>query len=672
MITLAKHYQKLTFMVMATGLTFSLVGCGKWAKAPEQTVDAEPVPSYPETSEHVLGLQGTDRAVGFGGTMLIFNDDTTPELIADVLQASLDSRVAWAEARRFEVESEYKLMYTDRGIVPSAIDALKKDLDAFTQVALAKTPIPLETKTENAIAWFPQELDKLYGPEDSVDRVAAVAFWPYYCDAKLFELATNSYFAAATFSQRPTPMAFCEGHYQSQGYFQDPLCADNEAGQNYFACLWKDGVVKTWWFKNGYFAESEAETGLKEKFDGLLSEPNLETFRRILALDESAMSFPAGGLGTVYKRKVFGNNPAERKRTYFSDLILKQNADTSVCPKILDAQVATLCQIFARNETQIQAGDVFDPANPNFPLTPQSTVDLMEQKTTTNRGFFEFPERPGSSFTTHDILAFFGIRDGHNNSESDRSFFQIVEGGEWKLSTPDLNDQLAAKADDIKATLASTVYGMLNEQDQQIYNEKLAKIQKLEKDLASAKAENDRLQENITKSSDDGFTAGNTGNVAHAFVEIRLKVSRRAGVARAYFWVKDFDETVVLACLDIETTKMIDPSDCKADKLDGVDAKRWLPAKSFYIDPTNGKLELELTMIDPVAMGLGPKARVEEGTPDSFMDLAEAELIYRELYFELFPNKLLGHLEIMSGKAFIRDDGKDLYEAGVSVWDQNL
>lgn len=235
-------------------------------------------------------------------------------------------------------------------------------------------------------------------------------------------------------------------------------------------------------------------------------------------------------------------------------------------------------------------------------------------------------------------------------------------------------DNILAKASQIQDILADTLYGTLNPSSQNIATEKKIKINELEQYFNNAVETNERLQAEITKTTDRGFSVGNTPGLAHAFIEARLKISNRDGIVRSYFWVKDHEDYAVLGCFNVQLNLTLPGKQCSPDPRDGISAINFQTADLLTLDQKSGRLDLIINIVDAIGMGIGPKPRITDPTlkADSFMDL-DSELIEgKSLVFELFPNRIYDHLEVLTGKAFIKDGTLDLYEAGVSFWDQNL
>lgn len=650
-------------------LTIATIGisCGGTAKAPKQEVLAPETPEYPIIDNHIFTLTPTSSAVGYGGTMLVFNEAAAPQDIANVLQVSIDSRKAWAEAKKFEVESNYKKFFTEKGIIAEAISDMKTELRDFESAARAENPLSMTQKRENTSSWFNETLDQVYGSDSSLEKEAASFIWGQYCDAKIIELTTNSYVASSSFTSRPTPMAFCESYYANQSYFTGESCNNNPQGQSYFSCLWNEGVLKTWWFERIYLSDNpiiEIDETVKERVLALSSEESMPVLQAILSLDQNYIDVSKGPL----KKRIFG--PDGKLKTYFSDLILKQIDQGKICNLALP-ELSDICSLFALKWPAGLINGITDESE--FQLTPFETINLLEGTDTSLNGYFDFPDSSNKGdVSLKNIIAYIGQRINHSPSESDRIFNS--EAKNFMGVEAVFTDNILVKASKIQDILADTLYGKLSISNEKISNDKRLKINELEQYFNHAVQTNDRLQAEITKTTDRGFSIGNTVGLAHAFIEARLKISNHDGIIRSYFWIKDHEDYAVLGCFNAQSSLVLVGKQCFPDPRDGIQATNFQKVDLLQIDQESGRLDLSINIIDALGMGLGPKPRVTDPSlkADSFMDLDPALLEGKKLVFELFPNRIYDHLEILTGKAFIRDGDLDLYEAGVSFWDQNL
>ena len=220
--------------------------CGKWAHSKRaQAIETVAIPAYPKVQDDVFSLSGKKPDITYRTTMLIINPATNPALLAEVINASVFSREAFAAARNFEITNDYKNLYGDTGLEIQALNYMTNDLRSFELKSLQKNPISLDQRLQNARSWLDKELEEIKATPEQ--REAFEPAWGAYCEAKVIELASNSIFAASTYKALPSPQPFCAAYYENKGYFAGPSCLNPEKG-NYFSCLWQEGVLKTRWF----------------------------------------------------------------------------------------------------------------------------------------------------------------------------------------------------------------------------------------------------------------------------------------------------------------------------------------------------------------------------------------------------------------------------------------
>ncbi len=639
------------------------------AEAKKQIVDTIDIPEYPIDSEGVYNLNPSKNTVGYAGTIVLLNQKAKPQDIADLLQASIDSRVAWGKIKQYTEDVNYERLFGSDGVYPLAIKDLQTELVQFTRELKLKNPPDEETLANTANTWWSTELDLLHGTEDSPQKQAANALFEQYCEAKIWELATNSNFAQTNYYKRPTPMAFCEPYYAAQNYFSTDVesCADApDTGKNYFSCLWHEGMVK-----GKVFAElpEDQRTDILD----LLDPSKVEAFRGVLAVDTSILIFPPGPRGELIKNIILGEG--RDKKNFFSTIILSQSSDRS-CTRIVDSSVRALCSAFNRS----YSGDI----ESSLPLkkAPGAIITSFE-----NNGVFS--PRPNSTFTTEQVLHLIGRRFNysHRNSESDRLYHQVASGP--ALESPEI-DSNTVSVEDRKSiegyfAIAGFFYPPLSERDQKIYEKKEKSIRFLQSQIEAVEREYSRLNDQITATSFKGFEVGHRSNLAHAMLEGRFKITNHENMLRAYFSIKTFeDKHTVIGCFNLNTGTSPEPNNCGAHPDDGVNAENTSVASLFRVNEQTGLVEFEFKFVDPENMGFKKTDRVgkegevtaqQEGEDGEkygpFNDFEASYFQDKTFYLELFPNKIYEHLEILSGKGFIREGGVDVEEAAISFWDQN-
>ena len=373
--------------VLCGVLALLQLGCGRWAKADKQIVETIEIPEYPDYSESVFNLNSSSDVTGFGGTMVIINEAVDPVDLADLLQASIDSRLAWASINRFVADRDFETKFAEGGELEKIIEVLQADLMQFRRLAKADGVLATDQLDLAARSFLESELDLLFpGDAASADRVAAQAIVHDYCEAKIWELASNSYFAERRYENRPTPMPFCEEYYENSGLLQGEACEAGLEGGNYFSCLWNNGVFKTKTFAS---YDDDSKAAVLELFAGDSS----AAVQKILGIDASVMTFK----NDRFKANSIGMNG--ENRSFFADNILTQSQEKNKICQLVIPDYSGLCTLFAAPE-QIAAL----PTN----LSPADLIAVVEGSNVAASSGFELPQRPDSEFSTKDIFRYIG------------------------------------------------------------------------------------------------------------------------------------------------------------------------------------------------------------------------------------------------------------------------
>ena len=643
-------YRKLSFASF-TVLLFVIVACGRWAKADKQVVETIEIPRYPDYQTSVFGLQAATEVTGYGGTLVLLDESLDPKDLADLLQASIDSRVAWATIRQFVQLTNYDELYVEGGEVDQTIEVLENDLAAYRRQAKQGGSLSEQELDKAKNSFLDGELELLFGENhDKPSRIEAETVLKKYCDAKLWQLATNSYFAERLYSERPSPFPFCEGFYAESGYFTTDICSSESNEQNFFSCLWHDGV-----FKTQRFLQYEATR--REEIISLFNEENTAALRAILGIDDNVMTF---------KNERFRKNSiglSNENRGFFADLIMQQSREKNRLCQAIIPDYKNLCTIFAASEDLSDVSDY---------LTPIELITTVEGSDVSSSENFKLPERKGSAFSTKDLLRYLGERNNQRNSEADRLYHKVVVGP--PLERPSYsNTGFGLLTVAIEEALTGVVYPGFSDQDLAVIAEKLALINKLKAQRSVKSDEYAGFNEAIPTTSAKAFEVGNRPGLAHAFLEIRFKVSQRDNVLRAYFWLNGFEDSAVLGCYH-HVEKVFLGENCEPDSMYGYEAENVRLAEEFRLDEETGRIDFLFKLEDAPSLGFKRKARATDDALafESFNDFDASFYEGKNLRLELFPNRIYDALEVLTGKAFIEQGEEALYEAAVSLWDQNL
>ncbi|MBC7533464.1 MAG: hypothetical protein H7318_17985 [Oligoflexus sp.] len=621
--------------------------CGKWAKANSEQVQTMQRPTYPHIDGDVFTLNSSKNSTSYKGTIFLANDSASVEDFAALINVSVASRQAWGEMKTFETDSEYLNLYSDlNGLAVKQLDLMKDGLKAFETSALARSPIGMEAKLANVDTWIDREIASL-----SLDADKKTAFdrsWGEYCEAKIIEFAAHPFLSQNTFKLQPVPAPLCKKYYADHSFLTSPDCVSPTG--DYLKCIWIDGVAKTRWFVSTSEVSDPALATAREdkrsKLKDLFSDANYEATRGALGFVETSFVFT--GPTDPNKSKYFVN-----KET-FLNLALGQKTDAVCATVIASAGSQDLCRIFGISlETR----------------SPLQVINAVEGVAPNEKIFAKLPLPPAPRVaTTQQIIRYLNDREGLNTSESDRLFNELKSG--VALQTPGYltaGKKFQDLIPEMRATLAAEFYGALSEDDLTRRSSQMVSTIAQEKLIEGKRTEWNRLNDNITTSTEKGITIANRPGFGRGFVQYSMTYAQFGNVLSAQFSFAGHLDHAFRACFDLEKSQSIAcPGDLPLSS--GVKFHEATLTKAS----DGGKIEFSFVISPAVEIGMGPKPRVEEGQkPDFFMDLSTSETEGRTLRFELYRTRLGSYMDIMTGKAFIEEAGKRKYEAGISMWEQS-
>lgn len=195
-----------------------------------------------------------------GGTLLIWQEDPSPALIAKLLDANKRSFEA---ASMVGLESKLKANHES--------SVLSKQGDA--ENARSDTRSVRREMVDELLANSARLIkDSLTGLKEQTEA-RAKDILRTYCEAKLFEFAMGLSYKPFRFYRRPTPLSFCEPLFlEMPGYknlksnpklLASQFCAKPEAPNkdiDYFECIWKSGVLESYIFKYFRFQKVDGPT----------------------------------------------------------------------------------------------------------------------------------------------------------------------------------------------------------------------------------------------------------------------------------------------------------------------------------------------------------------------------------------------------------------------------
>ncbi len=625
--------------VAAISLTV-LSACGKWAKAKKQDIIAVEAPAFPKITDNVFALQNARTAVSYKSTMLILNPTGNTTQLAELIKASEVTRVKAADAKSFVGnEKAFDARYGDSGSVLIEIKQKQEELKKFLSEAQADAvPIPLADRQRAAADWFNAESAKLnLSPEDNLRLQSTFA---NYCDAKIVELAAHPLFVTyATndnYQQRPSPNQLCESYYQERGYFQGESCQQGD----YFSCLWVEGVIKSGSFPSQN--SGDLTSLLKPIFD---DKSKTDAFRQILMADANLTAQHLNTPSTLVKDAIY------KKKLYFYIALQSGKPSIGMEPScinlIKDPSLTFICGLFARTWKEKTAQSYITGVELNNQLNVVKDLPALQ--------------------TISDAVNYFGQRSTSTGtplpSNSDYLFHA--------LSPPITLSQPSIESLGIKQDTVTAVYNIFLDKVFSLNPEAKVKKTALETELTNLRQnlqyqrdERSRLSEVASDSLRVGIRAANAGDIAFGFIAYRMSVTNADNLMRSTISFEGFPDQVFEGCFDTSKQTSID---CPTGMTNV--ASQNLRKASLGINPDSGRIDFSLPIDDPVAFGLGYNPK-NETSPDYFMNLEPESIKGTVLRFELYPNRLQGSLDILTGKALFNKDGKDLYEAGISMWEE--
>ncbi len=616
-----------------------MAACGKGANATKQDIITLDPPSFPKNAEGVFALQGDKKSTGYKSTMLILNPTGNPALLADVIRVSEQTRIKAAESRAYML-NEAKFM--PGGSAENELSDKKNELNKFLNDA-RRDPETIAIAKENAKAWLATKLPSL-GLSAEVNS-AFQARWNAYCDAKIVELAVHPEFAARSvdgYSQRPSPQQFCESYYEERGYFKGESCTKGD----YFSCLWLEGVMKS-----GSATNKAALAAMLDPIFG--NAEKIASFRSLLISTKDVAGSliqkqeKTGFSDTVYKRFV---GEIFEMRRYFSTTLLADKpplgtgTDTNCKKLLVDPTFEFVCGAFSKTWNA-------KPAQ-----TYLNAIETDKSLVTSNP----------SLKTIFDAAKYFGTRPldtALRVSNSDFYFHNFVgplpvEPSSKKLgmSTEDL--------DLVSAEVVGKIFPGLSEKNLETKAKMEQSISALEDEIKQKRQKNDDLTFAANQAIQQGIRAATEGDVAFGFLAYFMTVNHYDRIMRATITFDGFPTQFFEGCYDKDQRR---PIDCPAGI--GEPGKNDVMYKAtLNLFPEKGRIDFSFVVDNPDAVGLGYKPKVE-GTPEYFMSIKSEELKGMNLRFELYPNRLENSLDILTGKTLFARDGRDVYEAGLSMWE---
>lgn len=237
-----KDFMKTIFSLSLILMMATACYAPKTKKLSEPTPVHKPEYQLAGTNEWNLN----DEMSYSGGALTLWSQTATGNQFARLLKANEDYNKAIFELYRYHDEKVNPLRKErdDKLQVVKALESQRADTIAkWKQSIVAELLVTRKTRMEKAFTWFDSKLATTSEPFESI-KVHMNQVFEKYCEAKIWDMLTDSDFLSTTYTDRPTPLAVCEKVYADLKLFSSEKntapCAPatSAEGKNYLKCFW--------------------------------------------------------------------------------------------------------------------------------------------------------------------------------------------------------------------------------------------------------------------------------------------------------------------------------------------------------------------------------------------------------------------------------------------------
>jgi hypothetical protein len=603
--------------VVCSFLLFTFLGCGSVKDAekqenPDLRVTAS---AAEELNDDGLPLALTDLGDEIfynSGSLLLWNPQASPALIAAVSEASIRARATKAA----------ELKYNRGELQPLEAAYAKKVIaknDAKKAVQLAEES---QSKSRRPLAenWFNQRLLQLKNELvlTAADLDAAKKNFAAYCEYKIWELATHSLLQQKLL-ERPTPLAMCEPVYAERGYLNvaSEACspASTATGKDYFPCLWNEGVLLTSLFTPLAEPTCGGTSVRKDQKRGDVVREWLANGVLRAALFDPELANP---LATKSFGEMLRNDFLLKRVSFTGDF--SRHAELTTCKKAFKFQPLGDGSLADRDLSELKLMVEENPSRGvSLTLLPM-TGDLGRDEAR-----WKMLGEP---------LFFIGARSGASASVNDRLFNKAV--GAELATFPAYEDGVSASpffADLRRAAQAPAALLIKLRAESEA-------VKVLKRQLKATQQKSLSLSQQARVADQKSAQTGAAPGAALAISGMSLRLKRHKSMLEVHLMLQNATGALV-GCATLTN------SGCLIEKTPGT-----MEFSDVTFDAINGILSVNISLADPAAVGLGLLPR-RDGEP-TFVEVLPANLKGRDLRLEFYPNRLDGTLDFYTGKAFIK------------------
>lgn len=598
-------------------LMLGLSGCGKPSAADQEQGQVE-LPGYPRFEGHPFALSGDLGTRSFEGQLLIWDPEIVHHVdqMQQVIQTSIDYYKAFARRLVF---------FADK--INPLTDQLSSLMAELSSLQIQKGALLRTARLEQALPWFEAQLVALAPPLADKDRVQVSELFADYCEAKVWEYLISSKLIDVSYSERPTPLAFCEPVYTTKGLLSrdSEVCSSsknvdgtNGGTKNYFACFWTEGVLKSKFFQR-YSPDRQA---------------------LLRGIDPG-----------LFLHTVASMNSLARNRAYNS---LRSQTGYVKIPQdgtryMLGADAANASKYSPQNALESIDWSLGDPPKDSmyWDLNPAVVAQLSAARVFERMRTVSVSPKKDSDITVNDFI--------FNNVP--------IASSELKLSAEVLEAAEIALPE---------IFHVVNPKPE--IDERLGKItseaEELKNQIAIERTEVDRnasvgdamlarsnaaMAKGVALTLFNQLTQLEVKSLGHSLYRVSLNIRREA--------------SDISACFNTDSRSQVECPAAPHSVRPGQENIR----SSLQMDPETGKITIVAypnTMKEIESLGLGFSERRGDNVPD-FNTMHPEDALGTDVRFELFPNTWEKLVNIVSGNVFFvdRTSGQKRFSGNVMLFD---
>ncbi len=627
-----------------------LCGCGVNVPplAQQEIISNLTKPAWPVAQEG-LNLTGNNNRLSMKGSLLIWDEQIDR---ADIERLSKVSLLKKQQSVNYEQVSQY--VASERQRLQAAlplIDAQRRKVRTLTSAAYARARADNPTEWQRrqreqwdkGSAWLEARITELTTNDPHWSREHTDQILHNYCEGKIFAFAVSENLLRRRYTQRPTAHIMCENHYRAL-FADKPACqpAEDDAGRDYFQCIWLHGVLASTYFA-AYYATVETQqeriTALQQM---LTDEP--QTLKQLIL--------------TAY------DNPAQRRHLKFYQRLGRIGFGERAITISPGKRQPFILRVVHAVESPAQLEDIVSlAAEHRIFNTPATSPDSAAQRNILISGLQAVAK----------TVAGVSVSDYRFNRDIAVPRFAAVQEGNC-VTTGILSEAMEflcnlRSAEALLPQLLQEVQLPLPAADQKIIAHTQQRLTAMQREYDDALAELEKQDlaafDVYSQALDTAVNTARGPNMAQAlFTGLQLQIVKDAQRYVVSFKLLERNDNWLTACIARTSGEGTSCGTLPTDQ--GQDTELF---RASYV-AEEGRLDLRFNLQQPARLGFASLSRASDDREldrASFCDLTQAKFKDLQLDMELYANRFASTLAIITGSGkFQNTDDETVYRARVS------